>query len=57
MTAGAATFTLLNSTVDTATSYVDSTVLAGATYSYEIKSVDAAGVESSASNEYTVTIP
>jgi hypothetical protein len=57
MAAGSAAFTLLNSTVDTATSYVDSTVSAGTTYSYEIKSVDAAGVESSASNQYTVAIP
>jgi len=57
LAAGAAAFTLLNSTVDTSTSYVDSTVSAGTTYSYEIKSVDAAGVESSASNEYTIAIP
>jgi fibronectin type 3 domain-containing protein len=57
MASGAAAFTLLNSTVDTATSYVDSSVSAGTAYIYEIKSVDAAGVESSASNEYTVTIP
>jgi fibronectin type 3 domain-containing protein len=48
---------LINSSPDSAVVYVDSTVVSGATYSYEVKSVDAGGVESIASNQITVTIP
>jgi hypothetical protein len=48
---------LLNASVLTATSYVDSTVVSGTTYTYSVKSVDSSGVESAASNQTTVTIP
>jgi fibronectin type 3 domain-containing protein len=54
---GSATFTLLNSSLETATSYLDSTVTAGTSYVYEVKSVDSSGTESTASNEFTATIP
>jgi hypothetical protein len=48
---------LLNPSVQTPTSYVDSTVVSGSTYNYIVKSVDSAGVESMPSNQITVTIP
>jgi len=54
---GTGPFVLINSSPDSAVVYVDSTVVSGATYSYEVKSVDADGVESAASNQITVTIP
>jgi fibronectin type 3 domain-containing protein len=50
-------YALLNSSLDLQTSYVDSTVAAGSTYQYEVKSVDESGVESVASNTFAVTIP
>jgi hypothetical protein len=55
--AGTTTFTLLNSTIDVQTSYVDSSVAGGTSYQYEVKSVDQGGVESAASNMFTATIP
>ena len=54
---GSTTFTLLTTSVDTQTTYVDSTVTSGTMYTYEVKSVDKTGVDSVASNEFTVTIP
>jgi fibronectin type 3 domain-containing protein len=51
------TYTLLNSSVDLPTTYADTTAQAGATYNYEVKSVDASGVESAPSNVYTAAIP
>jgi chitodextrinase len=36
---------------------VDSTVVSGATYTYEVMSVDSSGVQSVASNQITATIP
>ncbi len=54
---GSGSLVLINSSPDTAVVYVDSTVVSGTTYSYEVKSVDSSGVESVASNEVTVTIP
>jgi len=54
---GGSAYQLLNSAVDTQTTYVDSTVQSGMTYSYEVKSVDSSGVESSPSNAISVTIP
>jgi fibronectin type 3 domain-containing protein len=51
------TYALLNSSVNAPTTYSDTTVQAGATYNYEVKSVDASGVESAPSNVYTATIP
>jgi fibronectin type 3 domain-containing protein len=50
-------FVRLNSAVSLPTTYVDSTVVSSVSYSYVAKSVDANGVESTASNEYQVTIP
>ena len=47
----------LNSSVDTQTTYTDSSVQGGNTYEYVVRSVDKAGVESSPSNPTTVTIP
>jgi fibronectin type 3 domain-containing protein len=56
-TGGSSAYTLLNSAVDTETTYVDTNVQSGANYDYVVKSVDASGVESTASNEATATIP
>lgn len=50
-------YTLLNSSVNQPTTYTDTTVQAGATYNYEVRSVDAAGAESAPSNVYTAAIP
>lgn len=50
-------YQLLNSTVDAGTTYTDTSVQSGQTYGYVVKSVDSTGVESSPSNETTVTIP
>lgn len=47
----------LNSASDSSTGYIDSTVQNGKTYDYEVRSVDAAGVESRSSNQTSVTIP
>jgi len=54
---GSSGYQLLNSSLDTQTTYVDSNVQSGATYDYVVKSVDSSGVESTASNEATATIP
>jgi Abnormal spindle-like microcephaly-assoc'd, ASPM-SPD-2-Hydin len=56
-TGGSSAYQLLNSSVDTETTYVDSTVQSGLTYDYIVKSVDSAGVESGPSNEVTATVP
>jgi fibronectin type 3 domain-containing protein len=50
-------YVLLNSSIDTDTSYADSTVMSGNTYGYITTTLDASGVESSPSNVFTVTIP
>jgi hypothetical protein len=54
---GSSTYVLLNSSIDTETSYVDSTVVSGKAFDYITKSLDAAGVESLPSNIFSVTIP
>jgi hypothetical protein len=54
---GSSTYTLLNGSVDTLTSYVDSTVQNGTTYDYEIESVDASGVTSAPTSPLPVAIP
>jgi hypothetical protein len=56
-TGGGSTSQLLNSSEDTATTYVDITVQSGITYDYTVESVDASGVESAPSNTVTVTVP
>jgi fibronectin type 3 domain-containing protein len=45
------------SSLDTQTSFIDSTVQSGSTYEYIVKSVDANGVESKPSNSTTITVP
>jgi hypothetical protein len=54
---GSGSFVLINSSTDSALTYVDSTVASGATYSYQVTSVDSSGVQSVASNQITVTTP
>jgi hypothetical protein len=50
-------FTRMNSSPDTAVSYVDSTVVSGTTYSYQVTSSDPSGAESVPTSPVTVTIP
>ena len=54
---GSSNYQLLNATVDTQTTYVDSTVQNGLTYDYVVESVDASGVQSVASSMAVATIP
>jgi hypothetical protein len=50
-------FQLLNSSLDTETTYEDSTVQGGTSYTYYVESVDASGVKSIPSSEVAVTVP
>lgn len=52
---GSGALAVIGSTSNVA--YVDSTVSGGTTYSYEVKSVDASGVESVPSSEVTLAVP
>jgi fibronectin type 3 domain-containing protein len=54
---GSGSAILINSSIDTQTTYVDSTAVSASTYSYFVKSVDSQGTESVPSNEITVTVP
>jgi hypothetical protein len=54
---GSSTYALLNSSVDTLTTYVDSTVQNGDSYDYIVESVDTSGVESVPTSPIVVTIP
>lgn len=54
---GTGSYQLLNSGVTAQTQYADLAVQSGASYDYVVKSVDATGVESPASNVTTATIP
>ena len=54
---GSTSYQLLNSSVDSLLTFVDSTVQNGLVYDYIAKSVDASGVESAASNMFSITIP
>jgi fibronectin type 3 domain-containing protein len=56
-TNGGGAFTKLNASPDSQEAYIDSAVQSGSTYVYEVKSVDASGVESGASNQITLTVP
>lgn len=56
-TGGNATYQLLNSAVNLASTYTDSTVQDGQTYAYYVTSVDSSGIESTPSNIFDVTIP
>ena len=53
---GTSSFAVVDS-MDTQTSYTDSSVQSGQSYSYYVTSVDSSGVESSPSNTTTVTVP
>jgi len=53
---GGATFSLLNAAPQTQQTYVDASIASGA-YTYLVKSVDAAGVESGPSNQFQATVP
>jgi hypothetical protein len=50
-------FAKLNSSPDSQVDYTDLNVQSGSTYVYEIKSVDASGVESGPSNQINLTVP
>lgn len=54
---GASSYELLNSSITSATSYVDGTVQGGATYDYYIESVDSSGAASAPSAVLGVTVP
>jgi fibronectin type 3 domain-containing protein len=54
---GSGAFQLVNSSIDTSTTYIDTSVVDGNTYNYLVKSVDQSGVESTASNQITVVVP
>jgi hypothetical protein len=51
------TYTLLNAAVDDSTSYTDTTVQNGNTYSYYVTSVDADGNQSAPSGIFAISIP
>ena len=50
-------YTMLNSGLISGTTFVDSTVVSGATYYYVATAVDSSGVESAFSNQITAVIP
>ena len=54
---GSSAYQMVNSSLISPTTYTDSTVTSGQTYSYMVKSVGSSGTESSPSNTTTVTIP
>jgi hypothetical protein len=54
---GTSSYQRLNSTLDQATTYTDSSVQSGKSYEYVVKTVDSSGTESTPSNGTTVTIP
>ncbi len=54
---GGVSFQLLNSAIDTSTTYADTDVQIALAYVYQVTSVDASGVESPPSNTANVTIP
>jgi len=54
---GSSPYQLVNSSLDTQTTYVDNNVQSGQSYDYIVKSVDSSGVESTPSNQAAATIP
>ncbi|HXP07830.1 MAG TPA: choice-of-anchor D domain-containing protein, partial [Acidobacteriaceae bacterium] len=56
-TDGGASFTKLNTSPDTQADYSDTTVQSGASYIYQVTSVDASGVESAPSNQFPLSVP
>jgi hypothetical protein len=55
--ASGGSYARLNTTVDAATSFTDTSVLSGATYDYVTTAVDSSNVESTYSNQATASIP
>jgi hypothetical protein len=55
--AGSSSYQAMNSALATPTSYVDSNVQSGQSYSYQVTSVDASGTESAPSNTINVSVP
>jgi hypothetical protein len=53
----AGSYQLLNASINVPTTFTDATVMSGRSYSYEVTSVDAFGVESVPSNVYVAAIP
>lgn len=56
-TVGVSTYARLNPSINSATTYVDTSVQSGLTYDYVVRSVDSTGIESSPSNATEVKIP
>jgi fibronectin type 3 domain-containing protein len=56
-TDGGASFTKLNASPDSQADYSDTTVQSGASYVYQVTSVDASGVESAPSNQFPLSVP
>jgi hypothetical protein len=56
-TGSSTTYTLLNPSLESATSYSDSSVESGGSYTYYVESVDSSGVASAPSSTYSVTVP
>src|SRR5579871_5112393 len=56
-TSGSSSYTLLNSSATSQTTFTDTTAASGATYQYYVTSVDSAGAESTPSNTATVAVP
>jgi len=56
-TGSSSSYSLLNSSVVTQTSYADSAVQGSTSYTYYVTSVDSSGNESAASNSVSVTVP
>jgi hypothetical protein len=54
---GSSTYQVLNSSLNTPTTFTDANVVSGTTYQYYVTSVDAAGAESVPSNIATIAIP
>lgn len=56
-TDGGTSFTKLNASPESDVAYTDSAVQSGTTYVYQVKSVDASGVESAPSNQISLAVP
>jgi hypothetical protein len=56
-TGSSSSFQLMNSSIDTQTSYMDTTVVSGTAYTYYVESVGASGMASAPSTSVSVTIP
>lgn len=54
---GSGSAQLVNSSIDSQTTYTDTSVTSGTTYTYYVTSVDQSGVQSTPSNSVTVSVP